>query len=420
MEVIDRVIKQNPWWENNKVDTVNGLKKRNLFETILPYIKTKQIISIVGLRRVGKTILLHQFIETLLKDANAKRILYFSFDELLGKDPEIIEHVLNAYEEEILKEKIGNVYVFFDEINHVHDWQVILKRYYDLGGIKFFISGSSSVFLKKAKESLAGRIYEFELAPLRFTEYLSLKNIKIQNIVIDKLKIKQELNTYLLNGGFPEIIEEKNFEKIQMYIRSIIEKIIFYDIPKVFDIENPLILKEIFESIAKNPGCFIEYKNLASTFHISYQTASKYISYLEKAFLIRLLYNFRGSPIAQARKSKKAYLSTVNLSVPYTTEKEFYSLIPKLAENLAVNHLHARFFWKKYYEIDILYEKIPIEVKYREEPKIKNVLRIAKELKFREFIVITKDFESKRKFDLVNVTFIPLWKWLLLTKEKAL
>jgi predicted AAA+ superfamily ATPase len=56
-----------------------------------------------------------------------KRILYFSFDEILGKDPEIIERVLETYENEILKEELKNVFIFFDEINHLENWQVILK-----------------------------------------------------------------------------------------------------------------------------------------------------------------------------------------------------------------------------------------------------------------------------------------------------
>ena len=412
MELIERVIRQNPWWHGRRIEEIANLKARNLYHQILKRINDKQIISIVGLRRVGKSTLLYQFIEHLLQETDAKKILYFSFDEILGKDPEIIERILDLYEEEIIKDELSNVYVFFDEINHVKDWQVILKRYYDGAKIKFFVSGSSSIFLRKAKESLAGRIFEFELHPLDFKEYLYLKGIRIQDPIINQATIKKEMNNFFLNGSFPEIIMEDNVEKIRDYVKSIIEKIIFYDIPAVFDIERPELLKEIFEVIARNPGSLIEYKKFASAFNITYQTASKYISYLEKAFLIRLLYNYRGSPIASARKSKKAYLSAHCSAWAYTSMDDFNSLLPKLIENIAVAQLNAKFFWRKYYEVDIYHNHSLIEVKYRERPDIKGALETAKELKARKLIVITKDLDTKKSTESIEITYIPLWKWL--------
>ena len=125
------------------------------------------------MRRTGKSVLLLQFIRSFLSKISPKRILYFSFDEILGRDPDIIENIIEIYENEILKDELKNVYIFFDEINHLENWQVILKRFYDLKRkIKFFVSGSSSIYLKKTEESLAGRIYEFNLPPLSFKEYL--------------------------------------------------------------------------------------------------------------------------------------------------------------------------------------------------------------------------------------------------------
>lgn len=411
MELIERIIRQNPWWQNKEIDGIKNFKHRELFNKISDYINNKQIISMVGLRRVGKSTLLFQVIERLLKKTEPKKILYFSFDELIGKDPEIIEKILNIYEEEILKNNLKDVFIFFDEINHIADWQVILKRFYDMGGIKFFVSGSSSIFLKRSKESLSGRIYEFELKPLSFKEYLNFKEIK--NIPANRLLIKKELNNYFLKGGFPEIINEENLEKINAYLKSIIEKIIFFDIPKVYDVSEPETLRGIFEIIARNPGNLIEYKNLASYFNISYQTVSKYVSYLEKAFLIKLLYNYRGSPVARARKSKKAYIVTPNLALAFISESEFSLLTPKLVENLVVIHLDVQFFWRKYYEIDIYHENKAIEVKYRKESKIKGALEVVKKLKLKQLVVITKDLEKKKKHNNIMIEYIPLWKFLL-------
>jgi predicted AAA+ superfamily ATPase len=69
------------------------------------------------------------------------------------------------------------VYVFFDEIQKVSDWQSKIKIYYDLyPNIKFILSGSSSLYLQKT-ESLAGRMFEEYIKPLKFSEFLRYKNL---------------------------------------------------------------------------------------------------------------------------------------------------------------------------------------------------------------------------------------------------
>lgn len=417
MTLLERIIKQNPWWERKNMEEIKRYRERFLLRKIWQYRNNPQIIAVLGMRRTGKTILLFQIIKKLLQKTSPQKILYFSFDEILGKDPEIIEKIIEIYENEVIKDDLKNVYIFFDEINHLENWQVILKRYYDLNRkIKFFVSGSSSIYLKKTKESLAGRIYEFELKPLGFKEFLYLKGIKIKNLNLQQSTIKKELNKYFLSGSLPEIINETSFSKIKSYINSIVDKVIFYDIPKVYGLGEPEVLKSIFSLIAQKPGMLLKYQSLASSLGIAYQTVSKYVNYLEKAFLIRTIYNFRGSPIARARKLKKTYLLTPVLAIGFMdSEKEIFSQMPFLAENLVCSHLEAKWFWKKYSEIDFYHQKLPIEVKYSEtKPEIKNTLLAAKYLGSKKLLVITKDFEEKTIKQGIQIKFIPLWKYLFL------
>ena len=416
MILLERILKQNPWWQGQKIEEIRNYKERFLFREIEKYFDDPQMIAILGLRRTGKSVLLLQIIERLLARISSKRILYFSFDEILGKDPEIIEKIIDIYENEILKEDLKHVYIFFDEINHLENWQVILKRYYNLKRkIKFFVSGSSSIYLKKTKESLAGRIYEFNLSPLDFDEYLYLKGIDIKDINLERFTLKKELNRYFLSGSLPEIIRESDFSKIKKYINSVIDKIIFYDIPKVYGVAQPEVLKMILSFIAQRPGMILEYRSLASNLRITYQTVSKYVGYLEKSFLIKLVYNYRGSPVARARKLKKAYLGSINLVSGFLdSERELLEKLPQLAENLVCLHLNTKWFWKKYVEIDFYFKKIPIEVKYTEaEPDIKNLLLASKALKSKKIFVITKDIEQKEMKDDIEISYLPLWKFLL-------
>lgn len=423
MILLERILKQNPWWQGQKIEEIRNYKERFLFREIEKYFDDPQIIAILGLRRTGKSVLLLQIIERLLARISSKRILYFSFDEILGKDPEIIEKIIDIYENEILKEDLKHVYILFDEINHLENWQVILKRYYNLKRkIKFFVSGSSSIYLKKTKESLAGRIYEFNLSPLDFDEYLYLKGIDIKDINLERFTLKKELNRYFLSGSLPEIIRESDFSKITKYINSVIDKIIFYDIPKVYGVAQPEVLKMILSFIAQKPGMILEYRSLASNLRITYQTVSKYVEYLEKSFLIKLVYNYRGSPVARARKLKKAYLGSINLVSGFLdSERELLEKLPQLAENLVCLHLNTKWFWKKYVEIDFYFKKIPIEVKYTEaEPDIKNLLLASKALKSKKIFVITKDIEQKEMQDDIEISYLPLWKFLLLPKWSGL
>ncbi len=414
MTLLERILRQNPWWEKKEIEEIKSYKERFLLEEVWQYLEEPQMIAILGLRRTGKTVLLLQIIGRLLKRVSPKRILYFSFDEILGKEPEIIEKVIEIYENEILKENLENVYIFFDEVNHLDNWQVILKRFYDLKRkIKFFVSGSSSIYLKRTKESLAGRIYEFNLSPLGFKESLYLRGVEVKDISLQRLILKRELNEYFLSGSLPEIVGESDFLKVKKYTNTIVDKIIFYDIPKVYEVAEPEALKTILSFIAQKPGMLLEYKSLASSLGISYQTISKYVGYLEKSFLIKIIYNFRGSPIARARKLKKAYLGSINLISGFLdSEKELLEKSPLLAENLVCLHSNTRWFWKKYTEIDFYQKGLPIEVKYGERPNIKNAFLAAKTLKSKKLLIITKDIEQKERKNNIEIIYTPLWKWL--------
>jgi len=81
----------NPWWDGQIINVPEF--KRHVFTEMKKYIRTKQIIAIVGLRRVGKTVLMKQIIKELA-DMDNKNVFYFLFDELLVQKPEILEDII--------------------------------------------------------------------------------------------------------------------------------------------------------------------------------------------------------------------------------------------------------------------------------------------------------------------------------------
>ena len=131
------------------------------------------------------------------------------------------------------------------------------------------------------------------------------------------------------------------------------------------------------------------------------------------------MYNYRGSPIARARKSKKIYLGTHCLASAFlSNEAGIYSNIPFIVENIVAANLDAKFFWRKYYEIDILHNNMPIEVKYQDNmPNISGAIKVTQELKSNKAIIITKDIEKREIKENIEIEYIPIWKWLLLESE---
>ncbi|MFP3912392.1 MAG: AAA family ATPase, partial [Desulfobacteraceae bacterium] len=155
----------NPWWKDGSVPAHAVGRKRKIFNEVLPYLETRQILLITGLRRVGKTTLMHQLIEHVLTHGTDRyHVLYFSFDEI-GQEPEAI---LKEFEFDILKRDLQGeeVFVFFDEIQKLNDWEAKIKLLYDRQPrMKLALSGirDGMLILCEIKSSISrSDMYTFE------------------------------------------------------------------------------------------------------------------------------------------------------------------------------------------------------------------------------------------------------------------
>ena len=414
---IGNVARFNEWWTTSRVNSLL-LKphKRPLFFKISGYMKDRQIILLTGLRRVGKTTLAYQIIDELLKQkVNSLHIMYFSFDEKTAN----LDELIKAYEEGVLKKKIGDerIYVFLDEIQKCSDWESRIKILYDLHpNIKFVITGSASVKItKKAKESLAGRMFEFHLWPLSFGEFIEWKGLKLdaKNIEMFQQQAMPLFSDYLRKGGFPEITDEESDEKIKAYIKnSVIDQIIYRDLPEEFGVKDYELLNVLIESVATNPGMIINYDALSRNLKRSKTTIINYLFYLQYAMLIRFVSNFRGGFLVSSRKMRKAYIS--NTAISFAMAEDFYSnsFMEKMAENFAVIETEAGNYFHNKYEVDIILKKgskiTPIEVKYG-KPEIGSLLGFLGEFKIKSAVVVTKDLFDKKMIDGKQISFVPLW-----------
>ncbi|MBI5002443.1 ATP-binding protein [Candidatus Woesearchaeota archaeon] len=406
----------NPWWISGKVDGELALPfKRKVFTEIKNHVGKRFIVALTGLRRIGKTTLMYQLIHTLLQEkVEQTNILFFSFDEMSIP----LSDVLNTYKEMNSKDfRENRIYIFLDEIQKYKNWENELKKYYDLyPKLKFFISGSESLFIrKKTKETLAGRIFEFTLTPFTFREYLRFNNLKEENF-----KYETAVNPLFLKfvekGGFPETFSFETDKDFKEYIRAlIVDKIVYKDIPQMFGIEDPEFLKILLELISTNPGMYVDYQSLSKQFEKDRRVIKDYVSYLKESFLITILGNYRKGSITTLRKKKRAYPTDTALSYLYKSKID-ESFFGRMVETIIVNKLRANSFWKNGTEIDIIHEKVPIEVKYQENinsEDFKPMKEFMRKFNQTQGILITKKEEKEVKFEEGTIKLIPAWKFLL-------
>src|SRR3989338_8008963 len=406
----------NHLWTSEKVDTELALPfKRDIYPEIEKHMGKRFILALVGLRRVGKTTTMYQLIQKLI-EAKIKKtaILFFSFDEVPAKLNEVLETYKEIHNKEFREEKI---YIFLDEIQKCSGWENELKKYYDLyPKLKFIISGSESLFIrKKTKETLAGRIFEFELTPFTFKEYLRFNRVKEKEFKYET-KLKPFFIKFAEKGGFPETFSFETDKDFKEYIHAlVVDKIVYKDIPKRFKLEDPDFLRVLLELISANPGMYIDYQSLSKQFEKDRRVIKDYINYLKESFLITILSNYRKGSITTLRKKKRAYPTDNALTYLYKPKIE-ESFFGRMIEALAVNKLKASSFWKNGGEIDIVYEDIPIEVKYQEKissEDFKPIREFMKKFNKKEGLMLTKKEEKEVKFEEGTIKLIPFWKWLL-------
>lgn len=404
----------NPWWKNNTVSSELAKPfKRDKFNEIEKLRKYKQIIILSGLRRVGKTTILYQLINSILNENNSKKIMYFTFDRKI----ENLINLLGAYSEiSGIDYKNEKITLFLDEITKLDDWASQLKIIYDsLPNIKIYISSSSSINLEEeAIVNLAGRYFLFNITPLSFKEYLSIKekDAMLKNELLYNKEIKSEFIKYLLQT-FPETITFNEDILTKEYLRTtIIDKIVRLDIVDRFENMNKNLLSTLITLFYKEPGIYLDYDNLSKDLKISKKTLFKHVNYLESTYLIKRIKNYRPNTFSQTRKLQRVYPYWWSLAFCYSDNKD------KIMENYVLSILNITNYWRDgKYEIDFLKidSKIitPIEVKNKDNldrNDMKNMIHFLKEYKLKEGIIVYNGNEEKIIIDNKSIILKPFYK----------
>ena len=329
-DVDKRLSFDNPWWDDSEAqDRIYGdLPKRSYFIPFLDLVKNREVrraIILMGPRRVGKTVILHQTINQLLKEGTpGKNILFLSMETPIYTDTHL-ETFVRRFQERFHHPQDRQLTIIFDEIQYLRDWEVHLKSLVDsFPHIRFVVSGSAAAALRlKSRESGAGRFTEFLLPPLTFAEYLDF--IKREKELIDLAtgpeiyttnidELNREFINYLNYGGYPEAVFNKFIrDESNRFIKNdIIDKVLMRDLPQLYGIRDIQELNRLFTTLAYNTGNEVSLEELSQSSGVSKTTLSRYLEYLEAAFLIRRVYRID----LNARHFKRATSFKIYLTNP--------------------------------------------------------------------------------------------------------
>ena len=237
-----------------KLESLHNLVIR---DASFPAVKDK-IKVIVGMRRVGKTYCVYQNILNLIANGVKKScILYINFedDRLLPADQHKIAKLVDAFYALYPENHERKCYLFFDEIQNVDGWPLVIRRLHDSKNAEIFLTGSSAKLLsKEIATNLRGRSLATEIWPYSFSEFMQATNTIINRDLYDKKTqdtLKYAFNTYLAVGGFPEVVSY-DADIRRKTLQEYIDVVIYRDILERHNIKNPSVLKYMIMSMMHN------------------------------------------------------------------------------------------------------------------------------------------------------------------------
>jgi len=405
----------NPWWKTGNINPKlsKTYKRFAYYESmkLLQMENLRRTVILTGTRRVGKTTIQYQMIETLLKKGvQPQKIVFISMDHPMLKLSAMNE-ILECYHENIYPNQ--DVYYFFDEIQYAQDWDKWLKTIYDIQpDTKMVATGSASpVIIKGNQESGAGRWTVVHVPTMSFYEYCELigiekpqlpEDLKITpllhktqqertSIMLQLSKVQNHFIRYLQVGGFPELALADNDIMAQQIMREdVVDKVLKRDLPSIYNIRNATELERIFIYLCNVSSEIVSIEAITKELSgVSRPTVENYIRYLESANLIYQSWPVDMSDKKVLKARPKIYIADAAIRNAVLMDDTVLTdpvEMGKIVETAVYKHVAAFYYQmatsvgyyrggKKDKEIDIVVachnnKKILIEVKYRNEAPI--------------------------------------------------
>ena len=320
-------------------------------------------------------------------------------------------------------------YLLFDEIQNLEKWELFVNRL-QRQGHNLVITGSNSKLLSKELAThLTGRHSLTNVSSFSFHESLKLEDKELTGN-----EIKTKLFSYVTQGGYPEPLIKKLDHKD--YLSTLFASIIYKDIVKRFRVRSVQAIEDLATYMISNIAKEFSYNTLTKVTKCkSVHTVEKYLNYLEEAFIFFKLNRFSFKVKEQMASNKKIYcvdngfISAKAFKFSPDMGQLYENVVAIELKKLEMDGVANIYFWKSKQQeevdfvvkqglkvthlIQVCFDVSDVKTKERE---IRALIKAGKELKCKNLVAITEDYEAKEKISWFgvegNIRFIPLWKLL--------
>lgn len=286
------------------------IQRTQYLERIRPFYDSPLIKVIVGVRRCGKSVLLRQIAEDIQSMGEAGKkpsgqtipMMFIDFDDyenrkLLDADE------LHEYVKAEIDRNSDKTYLFFDEIQNVPGFELVINSLNTTKNVSIFITGSNSKLLSgELATRLGGRTLSFHVMPFNFREYCRFMEGQFHANVLDgHLDRTALLQEYLMWGGFPLVCSQDTDESRRVVLDNLYSSIVLRDIIQRNDVSSAATLENVLDYLIANSSLAVSGNNIAAVLSdsarkVSAPTVYDLIRAIEEAYIISKIerYDIRG------------------------------------------------------------------------------------------------------------------------------
>lgn len=343
------------------------VERKLYMDKISSFIDVDLIKIITGIRRCGKSYFFKLIIDYLISNGVDKENILLIDLELPKYNHIRTREQLDEVVLEFLETHENKTYLFFDEIQNVHEWEISINGYYKLSNVDIYITGSNSKLLSKELATLlTGRYISIEMYPFSFNEFINYKQELGEKPIYENeynSEIENYFNEYITYGGLPITIDSKNHKEITL--NDLYSSIILNDIVGRYEIRNVGLFNRITKYIIENMGNLISPNSIYTylkheKLKISKSTIYNYIEYLENAYILSKITREDLIGKKEIIGSEKYYLVDQGFYKSQLEEKQHN--IGRILENIVYlelirNDCKVTVGWVNDYEIDFICKK---------------------------------------------------------------
>lgn len=313
------------------------IKRENILKRIRPFYENELIKVLIGLRRSGKSVLLHQIMDELLQAGVKKeQIIYMNFEDFqyssITNAQQLYDHICDKRQNE------EKYYLFFDEIQMVSEFERSINSFRATWDVSIFITGSNSKLLSgELATVLSGRYITFRVMPFSFQEACEMRKIKTPD--------ENDLTEYMNWGGMPQRFSMHGESEVRTFLQDLYNSVVLRDIVQRTGARDVDLLNRIMEYLMANPSQTFSSQGILKYFKsvdrdVSTQTLYNYLDHIQTSLIVSKArrYDIRGRKILTTLD--KYYLTDLGLGRIHNSG---YKLeMGALLENVVYNELLSR------------------------------------------------------------------------------